>query len=100
LGGVETFSETVGICKNVRYIVGAEHKIVADDLNSGVNTPKVLDHTIDLGPAELVDEVLLPVEIGLLDIIEIDDYKLADTRPGKSDSDIRAKPAESGDTDC
>jgi hypothetical protein len=52
------------------------------------------------GLTRLMFSTMLPVEIGRLDVIEIGDYELADTRPGKSDGYIGAEAAEAGDTDC
>jgi hypothetical protein len=95
-GAVETLRDTIGVGENSRYIVGGEGYGVPQDFDARVNSPEVLDHTIDLRSSNLVDEELLPVEVALLDVVEVGDYELSDACAGKSDGNVGAKPAKAG----
>lgn len=93
-GRIETFGDTISAAENLRYIAGVELHAMAHDLDSRIDSPNVLNHTIDLCPSNLGAEVMLPVEIALLDAVEVGDYEFADARTCKGDSNVGTQPPE------
>jgi len=95
-GAIKAFGDNVGVGENPRYIVGGKSYLMALDFDARVYSPEVLNNAINFGFADLVGEVLLPVEVALLDEVVVGDYEFADACACKGDCDVGAKAAEAG----
>jgi hypothetical protein len=96
LRSIEALGDNVGVGENPRYVVVGKSYLMALDFDPRVYSPEVLNNAINFGFSDLVGEELLPVEVALLDEVEVGDYEFADACACKGDCDVGAKPAEPG----
>jgi hypothetical protein len=99
LGGslVERFDEDLRFPEDASGIRAGHPHGVYGVLRERVDRPQVLAQGIHLPAADLPDEVLLPVQVGCLDAVEVGDDEPAHPRPGQRDGDVGAQPAGAGD---
>jgi hypothetical protein len=64
-----------------------------------MDASNIFGQGFDFHPGHLIAEILLTVEIGGFDPVEIGDEELAESRSGQGDRDIGAQSAGPGDSD-
>ena len=98
-GAVEGLDHDVDPGEELGDILRRQAAVEDGDLHVGIDPRQVRAQRLDLGQADLVDEVLLAVEVGGLDDVEVGDDELADAAAGEGDGDARTEAAGAGDAD-
>jgi hypothetical protein len=99
VGAIESLDQDLSCLKNPAQIPGIKSYGVLDHPHQRVNAFESGPQRGGFGQADLIDEIVLPVQITGFNDVEIGDDKGADTDPGQGDSDIRAQAAAPGDAD-
>jgi hypothetical protein len=81
---------------NVRF---CQPQVAGRDADVRVDTCQGIAQRVDFWQADLVDKLLLPVEVGRLDDIEVGDDHVADADSGQGDGNRRAEAADPGNAD-
>ncbi len=96
---VEAFRHDRTTCKKAAYRCFFYFQVLRLDHQSRIDSQKILPEGFDLGASHLIGKIELPIQIGRLDQIEINDPQPAKTRSHEQSRAIRPQTASAGNTD-
>ncbi len=73
---------------------------MGDDEGGRVDAQEPFAQGLDLGPADIGQQVVLPVQVGGVDHVAVEDLQVPEAGAHERDSDVGAQAAGPGDTDA
>ena len=96
---VERFQQQIGRREHTRNSGAVQPVAVQHEPDRRVDLPQSCGQRLHLRLPEIIEEIVLPVEVGLLDEIEVGQNETADPGPNEADRGVAAEAAAPGDAD-
>ena len=97
LGLVEGLTDDVRVFQQGGEILFRDPGGVETQRQIRGDLPQVFRQGVGFWLPQLVGLVLLPVEVGEIDLVKVDEDQLAHPRPGQGDGDVGAQPPQAAD---